>query len=74
MKHYLDEPVLTRYIRFEVVSFSGPHQCMRVEIYGCSPGYNRLFFICIFIDELFISQWYIYGKNVFIRDLSVLKK
>ena len=38
VKHYLDEPVLTRYIRFRIVSFYGPSQCMRVELYGCAPG------------------------------------
>ena len=49
VKHYLDEPVLTRYIRFEVVSFSGPHQCMRIEIYGCAPGAEFMYLIFVFL-------------------------
>lgn len=38
MKRYLDKPIVGRYIRFIVESFSGPHQCMNVELYGCAPG------------------------------------
>lgn len=38
VKHYLDEPVLVRYVRFKILSFSGVHPCMRVEVFGCAPG------------------------------------
>ncbi|CAB3996428.1 receptor-type tyrosine- phosphatase S-like [Paramuricea clavata] len=38
VQHFLDEPVLTRYIRFEVHTFVGLHPCMGIEVYGCAPA------------------------------------
>jgi hypothetical protein len=38
VQHFLDEPVLTRYMRFEVHTFVGLHPCMGIEVYGCAPG------------------------------------
>ncbi|XP_028400962.1 protein sidekick-1-like [Dendronephthya gigantea] len=36
--YFIDEPVLTRFIRFRVLSFAGLHQCMGVQIFGCAPA------------------------------------
>jgi hypothetical protein len=36
--HFIDEPVLTRFIRFEVHTFVGAHSCMSVQVFGCAPG------------------------------------
>ncbi len=38
VQHFLDQPVLTRFVRFEVNTFVGLHPCMGVEVYGCAPG------------------------------------
>ncbi|CAB4044944.1 Hypothetical predicted protein, partial [Paramuricea clavata] len=35
--HFIDEPVLTRFIRFEVETFVGAHSCMSVQVFGCAP-------------------------------------
>ncbi|XP_028401484.1 phosphatidylinositol phosphatase PTPRQ-like [Dendronephthya gigantea] len=38
VKHFLDNSVVTRFIRFQVHTFVGLHPCIGVEIYGCAPA------------------------------------
>lgn len=36
--HFIDEPIRTRFVRFEIDSFAGMHPCMSVQVYACAPG------------------------------------
>lgn len=44
-QRFFDEPVSTRFIRFEVHTFVGLHPCMGVEVYGCAPGWYMVNFL-----------------------------
>ena len=39
--HFIDEPVVAIFIRFQVHTFVGLHPCMSVQVFGCAPGKNN---------------------------------